>query len=268
MTRLSAILSLLSILLVGCGMSEEERQNIAAVTCSIIGETRNFESARRVALVNESRSRLGEPPFLDGDDLIKLSVEYGGCPELVLNSPDYFQNIIELMQQQKEVERLVENRKRQLEFDRQHSEIMRAREQEREKRESAENQRKLDHDKFRDLIQSRDGKLLLDCTWASLLIDLERNLIRVSQNDEGLSLSVSIRDNKYSKMQIRDVSKFKVEFSRIEKDSDSRDVEVIDKITLPISPYASGHFDYTKVSANGDKVWGGYCSLTVEKVSQ
>ena len=103
MTRLSAILSLLSILLVGCGMSQDERENLAAVTCSIIGETRNMDSAIRVEKVNDARKELSEDPFLDGDVVIKESFEYGLCVPLVLNDPAYDS----MLEDEREKERLI-----------------------------------------------------------------------------------------------------------------------------------------------------------------
>ena len=36
-------LVLIPALLIGCGMSDEEKANVAAVTCSVMGETRNMD---------------------------------------------------------------------------------------------------------------------------------------------------------------------------------------------------------------------------------
>lgn len=121
MTRLSAILSLLSILLVGCGMSEEERQNIAAVSCSIILETRNMDGALRVREVNATREKLGEPPYLGGDDGIIEAVESGLCLSLVLNSyDDDYEELQRLISEKKEKERAEqEQEERRIEDERQ-----------------------------------------------------------------------------------------------------------------------------------------------------
>jgi len=73
------------ILLTACGPSPEEKKNIAAVTCSIMGETRNMDSAVRIEKMNNAREKIGGEPFLDGDYVIKESFEYGLCEELVLN---------------------------------------------------------------------------------------------------------------------------------------------------------------------------------------
>ena len=77
------ILSL--VLLASCGLSQDEKENIAAITCSIMSETRNMDAAVRVREMNEAREKIGGEPFLDGDDAIKEAFEYGLCHELVLD---------------------------------------------------------------------------------------------------------------------------------------------------------------------------------------
>jgi len=80
------ILILGSVLIIsGCGPSQEEREKVAAVTCSIMGETRNMDAAVRVEKMNEARDKIGGEPFLRGDDAIKEALEFGLCQELVLN---------------------------------------------------------------------------------------------------------------------------------------------------------------------------------------
>jgi len=83
MNKILIILSL--VLLAACGPSQGEKEAIAAVTCSIIGETRNMDAAIRVREMNDARVKIGGEPFLRGDDAIKESLEYGLCKELVLN---------------------------------------------------------------------------------------------------------------------------------------------------------------------------------------
>ena len=73
------------VLLAACGPSQGEKEAIAAVTCSIIGETRNMDAAIRVREMNDARVKVGGEPFLGGDDAIKESLEWGLCKELVLN---------------------------------------------------------------------------------------------------------------------------------------------------------------------------------------
>ncbi len=79
------ILITISLILASCGLSSEEKKNIAAVTCSIMGETRNMDAAVRVEKLNNAREKIGGEPFLGGDDAIKEAFKYGLCEELVLN---------------------------------------------------------------------------------------------------------------------------------------------------------------------------------------
>ena len=78
----------ISLILASCGPSSEEKKNIAAVTCSIMGETRNMDAAVRVREMNNAREQIGGEPFLGGDDAIKEAFEYGLCEELVLGTYD------------------------------------------------------------------------------------------------------------------------------------------------------------------------------------
>ena len=75
-------------LIASCGPSPEEKKNIAAVTCAIMGETRNMDGAVRIREINDAREKIGGEPFLDGDKVIKESFEYGLCQELVLGTYD------------------------------------------------------------------------------------------------------------------------------------------------------------------------------------
>ena len=86
MNKALIILSLT--LLASCGPSVEEKKNIAAVTCSIMGETRNMDGAVRVREMNDAREKIGGEPFLKGDDAIKEALELGLCQELVLGTYD------------------------------------------------------------------------------------------------------------------------------------------------------------------------------------
>ena len=79
------LLLLSVIFLTACGLSQEEKENIAAVTCSIMSETRNMDAAVRVREMNDAREKIGGEPFLRGDDAIQEAFEWGLCQELVLN---------------------------------------------------------------------------------------------------------------------------------------------------------------------------------------
>ena len=97
MKKVVPILILTPALLIGCGMSDTERQNLASVTCSIVSETRNMDAAIRVEKINDARTALRADPYLDGDNGIKESLEWGMCEELVLDDPDYTTKLEELM---------------------------------------------------------------------------------------------------------------------------------------------------------------------------
>lgn len=101
----------ITIFLIGCGPSFEEKQNIAKITCNLLGETRAVESVFRIQLMNEAREEVGGNPFIFSDDVIKESISYGLCEELVLDDQDYL-NKLNLI---KEIEsaRREEKRKRE-----------------------------------------------------------------------------------------------------------------------------------------------------------
>ena len=69
-------------------LAQEKAIRIAAVTCSIMSETRNMDAAIRVEKMNDARDKIGGEPFLDGDDAIQEAFEYGLCQELVLGTYD------------------------------------------------------------------------------------------------------------------------------------------------------------------------------------
>ena len=68
---------------VGCGPSQEQIDNIATITCNIMGESRNMDSALRIREINSAREKIGAEPFLQGDAAIVESIEWGLCEELV-----------------------------------------------------------------------------------------------------------------------------------------------------------------------------------------
>ena len=66
-------------------LAQEKANRIAAVTCSIMSETRNMDAAMRVEKMNEARDKIGGEPFLRGDDVIQEAFEWGLCQQLLLN---------------------------------------------------------------------------------------------------------------------------------------------------------------------------------------
>ena len=104
------------IFLTACGPSLEEKQNIAKITCNVMGESRNMDSSIRIKEINAARTELGEEPFLEGDDVIKQSFKYGLCETLVAFPLEYSKQLEEmkqLEQARKEQERLNKIRKEQ-----------------------------------------------------------------------------------------------------------------------------------------------------------
>jgi antitoxin component YwqK of YwqJK toxin-antitoxin module len=99
------LLILCVVLLTSCGPSQQEKKKVAAVTCSIIGETRNMDAAVRVEKMNEAREKIGGEPFLRGDDAIKEALEFGLCQELVLNKT-YDEILQSLKDAKREIERI------------------------------------------------------------------------------------------------------------------------------------------------------------------
>ena len=82
------LLLLTAIFLTACGASQKEKEEIAIITCNIMGESRNMDGAVRIKEINEAREKMGEDSFLGSDDAIKQSFKYGLCKELVVND-DY-----------------------------------------------------------------------------------------------------------------------------------------------------------------------------------
>ena len=97
------------VLLASCGLSQEEKTNIAAVTCSIMSETRNMDAAIRVREMNDAREKIGGEPFLRGDSAIQEAFEYGLCQELVLNE-SYDETLQPLKDAKREKERIADSK--------------------------------------------------------------------------------------------------------------------------------------------------------------
>jgi hypothetical protein len=111
MLNMNKILIILSfVLLASCGPSQEEKTNIAAVTCSIMGETRNMDAAIRVREMNDAREKIGGEPFLRGDSAIQEAFEYELCQELVLNE-SYDETLQSLKDAKRERERIAREKR-------------------------------------------------------------------------------------------------------------------------------------------------------------
>ena len=67
--------------------AEIDKNRVAAVTCAIISETTEEQSAFRVKEVNNARREIGTDPYLLGDSAIRIAIRGDICDLLVLNSP-------------------------------------------------------------------------------------------------------------------------------------------------------------------------------------
>lgn len=77
------------LLLAACGPTEQEKNNIAAVACNVMAESRDFESSMRIREINEARASIGAEPYLGTDEMIKESLQLGLCAELIKDDPSY-----------------------------------------------------------------------------------------------------------------------------------------------------------------------------------
>jgi hypothetical protein len=90
---------ILAFFLTACGPSQKEKDELIILTCNIISESRNMDGALRLIKVNETREKIDEPPYLFPDDVIKESIKYGLCYELVSNDKDFLQKITTKMEE-------------------------------------------------------------------------------------------------------------------------------------------------------------------------
>ena len=83
MKKLPALLVIFVI--ASCGMSDADKEEIAIITCNVMGESRNMDAAMRIKELNAAREKIGEERFLLTDAVIKESMKYSLCKDLVLN---------------------------------------------------------------------------------------------------------------------------------------------------------------------------------------
>jgi len=72
-------------MLVSCGPSPQEKEEIATITCNILEASRNMDASMRIREVNTAREKLGEEAYLGKDEEIRQSITFNFCKELVLN---------------------------------------------------------------------------------------------------------------------------------------------------------------------------------------
>jgi antitoxin component YwqK of YwqJK toxin-antitoxin module len=93
------------VLLVSCGLSVEEKKNVALNACSIMGETKKSDSLFRMQTIVDARETIGGEPFVGGDDAILEAFNFGLCEELVLNE-SYNESLQPLKDAKRERERI------------------------------------------------------------------------------------------------------------------------------------------------------------------
>lgn len=82
-------LSLVVAILCSCGVSQQDKEEIATITCNIIKSSRNMDAALRIKEINSAREQMGEERFLGTDDEIGEAIELGLCKLLVINDSSY-----------------------------------------------------------------------------------------------------------------------------------------------------------------------------------
>ena len=102
-------------LLVACGPSNEDKQNVATITCNIIAETKDMDSAIGIKEMNTAREKIKGEPYLFGKDKINESLKYNLCENLVLLSEPEYEKVLlaakeeaELQEKRKEIEKNIE----------------------------------------------------------------------------------------------------------------------------------------------------------------
>jgi|TARA_R110000868_G_C10763200_1_gene754076 hypothetical protein len=74
-------------------VASKRMAKIALMRCAEIQETRKMDSAMRVRIVNDFRLDYDLDPFLKGDDFLIEANGYGLCPDLILQLPDFEENL-------------------------------------------------------------------------------------------------------------------------------------------------------------------------------
>ncbi len=63
-------------LLVGCGMSQKEKNDVAIVTCNIISETKEINGDDVLREVDKAREKIGEDKYLGNSLLVKGYINF------------------------------------------------------------------------------------------------------------------------------------------------------------------------------------------------
>ena len=100
----SAIAASITFLLSACSPSEHEIDNIATISCNIMGESRTMDGAIRLKELNAARKKIHAAAYLGDDDTIMEAFKFGLCEELVKD--DRYE---EKLTEQKQVAKQLEN---------------------------------------------------------------------------------------------------------------------------------------------------------------
>lgn len=82
--------------LVSCSepqLLDKDINEIAIITCNILSETRELNSAGAIKELNYAREKIGQERFLGSSETIKKSFDYDLCPSLVKNNDSEYEKI-------------------------------------------------------------------------------------------------------------------------------------------------------------------------------
>lgn len=74
-------------------LSDKDINEIAIITCNVLSETRELNSALAIKELNEAREKIGQERFLGSSDTIKKSFDYDLCPSLVKNNDNEYKKL-------------------------------------------------------------------------------------------------------------------------------------------------------------------------------
>jgi hypothetical protein len=122
MLAMKKLIALLAIFVIAsCGMSDADKEEIAIITCNVMGESRNMDAAMRIKELNAAREKIGEERFLLTDAVIKESMKYSLCKYLVLNDSydEKLNNLKAIEAEQKLAEAKIKAEKQRIEAEKQ-----------------------------------------------------------------------------------------------------------------------------------------------------
>lgn len=114
----SVTIFFVALALTACGPSQKEIEDTATITCNIMAESRNMDSAFRIKEINAAREKIGAGPYLGNDEQIRDSFEMGLCRELVKGDGSYDVGLLKWQEKQEAV-RLAQKKERDAEIARQ-----------------------------------------------------------------------------------------------------------------------------------------------------